>query len=75
MAAMMLPGEASTLMDPRRAGRAPRGRPAARQRVRHALRTGQGNNEGSSPLSLDPAVQKRIDDAAESWATPFLRCR
>jgi NAD(P)-dependent dehydrogenase (short-subunit alcohol dehydrogenase family) len=27
---------------------------------------------GSSSLSLDPVVQKRIDDAAEAWARPFL---
>jgi hypothetical protein len=26
-------------------------------------------------LSLDPGVQKRIDDAAEAWAGPFLRGR
>jgi NAD(P)-dependent dehydrogenase (short-subunit alcohol dehydrogenase family) len=35
--------------------------------------SGKEKNEGSSPLSLDPAVQKRIDDAAEVWAAPFLR--
>ena len=27
--------------------------------------------QSSSPLSLDPAVQKRIHDAAEAWAAPF----
>jgi hypothetical protein len=37
--------------------------------------SGKEQKEGSSPLSLDPAVQKRIDDAAEAWATPFLRGR
>jgi len=34
---------------------------------------GKENKQGSSPLSLDPAIQQRIDDAAEAWATPFLR--
>jgi hypothetical protein len=34
---------------------------------------GKEKKEGSSPLSLDPAIQQRIDDAAEAWATPFLR--
>ena len=34
---------------------------------------GKEKNEGSSPLSLDLAIQQRIDDAAEAWATPFLR--
>jgi NAD(P)-dependent dehydrogenase (short-subunit alcohol dehydrogenase family) len=34
---------------------------------------GQEKNHGSSPLSLDPAVQERIDAAAEAWAAPFLR--
>ena len=33
---------------------------------------GKERMEGSSPLSLDPVVQKRIDDAASEWATPFL---
>jgi NAD(P)-dependent dehydrogenase (short-subunit alcohol dehydrogenase family) len=37
--------------------------------------SGKESKEGSPPLSLDPAVQKRIDDAAEAWATPFLRSR
>jgi len=34
---------------------------------------GREKKQGSSPLALDPAVQKRIDDAAEAWAAPFLR--
>jgi NAD(P)-dependent dehydrogenase (short-subunit alcohol dehydrogenase family) len=34
--------------------------------------TGKKNNEASSPLTLDPTVQKRIDEAAETWAAPFL---
>ena len=33
---------------------------------------GTEKKHGSSPLSLDPAMQQRIDDAAEAWATPFL---
>jgi len=33
---------------------------------------GKEKKQASSPLSLDPAVQRRIDDAAEAWATPFL---
>jgi len=33
---------------------------------------GREKRQGSSPLSLDPAIQQRIDDAAEAWATPFL---
>ena len=37
--------------------------------------SGQEKQHGSSPLSLDPAVQKGIDDAAEAWATPFLHGR
>jgi NAD(P)-dependent dehydrogenase (short-subunit alcohol dehydrogenase family) len=37
--------------------------------------SGKEKKEGSSPLSLDPVVQKRIDDAAEAWAKPFLRGR
>lgn len=37
--------------------------------------SGKEKKEGSSPLSLDPAVQKRINDGAEAWATPFLRGR
>jgi NAD(P)-dependent dehydrogenase (short-subunit alcohol dehydrogenase family) len=35
--------------------------------------SGKEKKGGTSPLSLDPAVQKRIDDAAEAWAAPFLR--
>jgi NAD(P)-dependent dehydrogenase (short-subunit alcohol dehydrogenase family) len=34
--------------------------------------SGNEKKQESSPLSLDPAVQQRIDDAAEAWATPFL---
>jgi len=34
--------------------------------------SGKEKKQGSSPLSFDPAVQKRIYDAAEEWATPFL---
>ena len=34
--------------------------------------SGKEKKEGSSPLSLDPAIQQRINDAAETWATPFL---
>ena len=37
--------------------------------------SGKEKKEGSSPLSLDPAVQKRIDEVAEAWAAPFLRGR
>ena len=33
---------------------------------------GEEKKQGSSPLSLDPAIQQRINDAAEAWATPFL---
>jgi NAD(P)-dependent dehydrogenase (short-subunit alcohol dehydrogenase family) len=33
---------------------------------------GEEKKRGSSPLSLDPAIQQRVDDAAEAWATPFL---
>jgi len=40
---------------------------------RAASADGPGGQERSSPLSLDPAVQKRLNDAAEAWATPFLR--
>jgi hypothetical protein len=36
---------------------------------------GRESQQSSSPLSLDPTVQKRIDDVAEAWATPFLRGR
>ena len=34
--------------------------------------SGKEKKQSSSPLSLDPAVQKHVDDAAEAWATPFL---
>jgi hypothetical protein len=34
--------------------------------------SGKEKKEGSSPLSLDPAEQKRIEDVAEAWAAPFL---
>jgi len=37
--------------------------------------SGKEKKESSSPLTLDPAVQKRIDDVAEAWAAPFLRAR
>lgn len=37
--------------------------------------SGQKKKEGSSLLSLGPALQKRIDDVAEAWAAPFLRAR
>jgi NAD(P)-dependent dehydrogenase (short-subunit alcohol dehydrogenase family) len=37
--------------------------------------SGKEKKEGSSPLSLDPAVQQRINDAAETWAAPFLPAR
>jgi len=37
--------------------------------------SGKEKPEGSSPLSLDPVVQERINDAAETWAAPFLRSR
>ena len=33
---------------------------------------GKEKKQGSSPLSVDPATQQRIDDAAAAWATPFL---
>jgi len=36
---------------------------------------GKEKEQASSPLSLDSAVQQRIDDAAEAWATPFLPSR
>jgi NAD(P)-dependent dehydrogenase (short-subunit alcohol dehydrogenase family) len=36
---------------------------------------GKAKNDGSSPLTLDRVVQKRIDDVAEAWAAPFLRGR
>ena len=37
--------------------------------------SGKEKRERSSPLSLDRALQKRIDDVAEAWAAPFLRAR
>jgi NAD(P)-dependent dehydrogenase (short-subunit alcohol dehydrogenase family) len=37
--------------------------------------SGKEKKHGSSPLSLDPAVQNRIDETAEAWAAPFLRAR
>jgi NAD(P)-dependent dehydrogenase (short-subunit alcohol dehydrogenase family) len=37
--------------------------------------SGKEKPEGSSPLSLDPAVQQGINDAAEAWAAQFLRDR
>jgi hypothetical protein len=37
--------------------------------------SGKEKKEGSSPLALDPVVQKRIDDTAEAWAQLFLRNR
>jgi hypothetical protein len=30
---------------------------------------GYEKKQASSPLSLDPAIHQRIDDAAEAWAT------
>jgi NAD(P)-dependent dehydrogenase (short-subunit alcohol dehydrogenase family) len=38
---------------------------------RHFVR-GKESRQGSSPLTLDPAIRQRINDAAEAWATPFL---
>jgi NAD(P)-dependent dehydrogenase (short-subunit alcohol dehydrogenase family) len=35
--------------------------------------SGTEKPEDSSPLSLDPVVQKQINDAAQAWAAPFLR--
>jgi NAD(P)-dependent dehydrogenase (short-subunit alcohol dehydrogenase family) len=35
--------------------------------------SGKEKKEGSSPLSLDPAVQESILEAAQAWAAPFLR--
>jgi NAD(P)-dependent dehydrogenase (short-subunit alcohol dehydrogenase family) len=35
--------------------------------------SGKEKKEGSSLLSVDIAVQQRIDEAAEAWAAPFLR--
>jgi NAD(P)-dependent dehydrogenase (short-subunit alcohol dehydrogenase family) len=37
--------------------------------------SGKEKPDGSSPLSLDPVVQRRINEAAEAWAAPFLRGR
>ena len=37
--------------------------------------SGREKKEGGSQLALDPVVQKRIEDAADEWAAPFLRCR
>lgn len=37
--------------------------------------SGKEKKQGSSPLTLDPAVQQRIEDAARAWAAPFLRGR
>ena len=37
--------------------------------------SGREKKQGSSLLSLDPAVQQRINDAAEAWAAPFLPAR
>jgi NAD(P)-dependent dehydrogenase (short-subunit alcohol dehydrogenase family) len=37
--------------------------------------SGKEKQEGSSPLTLDPVVQQRINDAALAWAAPFLRGR
>ena len=34
--------------------------------------SGKERKEGSSRLTLDPAVQKRINDVAEEWAAPYL---
>jgi len=33
----------------------------------------QETKRGSSPLPLTPAIQQRIDAAAQAWAAPFLR--
>ena len=35
--------------------------------------SGKEKKEGSSPLSLDPVVQQRINDAAEAWAAQERR--
>jgi retinol dehydrogenase 14 len=37
--------------------------------------SGKEKKKGSSPLSLDPAMHKRIDEAAQAWAAPFLSSR
>ena len=36
---------------------------------------GKTNDDASSPLAREPAVQKHIDEVAETWAGPFLRRR
>jgi len=36
---------------------------------------GKEQQKGSSPLTLDPAIQNGIDEMAEAWAAPFLRGR
>jgi NAD(P)-dependent dehydrogenase (short-subunit alcohol dehydrogenase family) len=38
---------------------------------RHFVR-GKESKQGSTPITLDPAIQQRINDAAQTWATPFL---
>lgn len=37
--------------------------------------SGKEKPAASSSLSRDPVTQKRINDAAEAWAAPFLRAR
>jgi NAD(P)-dependent dehydrogenase (short-subunit alcohol dehydrogenase family) len=37
--------------------------------------SGREKPQGSSPLALDPDVQRHINDAAEAWAAPFLHDR
>jgi NAD(P)-dependent dehydrogenase (short-subunit alcohol dehydrogenase family) len=34
--------------------------------------SGKEKKEGGCPLSFDPAVQKLVNDVAETWAEPFL---
>jgi NAD(P)-dependent dehydrogenase (short-subunit alcohol dehydrogenase family) len=36
---------------------------------------GKEKQEGSSPLTRDAAMQRRIDEVAEAWAAPFLGAR
>jgi len=36
---------------------------------------GKEKKGSSSPLTLDSAIQERIDDAAEAWSTSILRSR
>ena len=36
---------------------------------------GRDKKQGSSPLSPDPAIHQRSNDAAEAWAAPFLHGR